>query len=235
MYRILIVDDSVCELNTIVKCINDYLVKNNIIAEIYAANSIKEIKFSNDYHAAFLDIEMPNINGFEIASMLKNKNSNIKIIFVTHLATLIYKAVHLFPLFDFIRKEYLQEEISNVLNKLFVVLAEENNSQSYNINNGTYFEIVHYKDIQYFEVVKNTLYCYTDTNTYSETKTLKVLLEQLPEDRFLKINKSLVINMEKVKRLETDSVIMENDQNLPLNKRKCSKLRNEILLYASNR
>ncbi len=55
-----------------------------------------------DMHILFLDIDMPGIDGMEIAKRLEQTERRVKVIFVTNHADMVFTAIHYRP-FRFIR------------------------------------------------------------------------------------------------------------------------------------
>ncbi len=112
MIRIAVCDDD-REFSARLKLlINKYYFEEKV--EFYAAvfNSGMGLLFGKkDYNAVFLDIDMPNIGGFEIAEKL---SSDILIVFVTAHDELVYSSLKFRP-FRFIRKGHLENELPKVL------------------------------------------------------------------------------------------------------------------------
>lgn len=62
----------------------------------------------------FLDIDMPGITGMDIAKYMRKQNPKTELIFVSNYSELVFEAIRYRP-FRFLRKEYLQEELSEAL------------------------------------------------------------------------------------------------------------------------
>ena len=82
--KILICDDEYTNLEILKKHITEYTAAHCIKADIYATTSPKKIfENSTSYDLAFLDIQMPDIDGITIAKELKERNEKVVIFFVT--------------------------------------------------------------------------------------------------------------------------------------------------------
>lgn len=79
---LLLVDDEELQLTRLKKCVSNILPEAELL---YSTNPIKAYEESKDkdIDIAFLDIEMPGMNGIKLAKKLKDKNPLINIIFVT--------------------------------------------------------------------------------------------------------------------------------------------------------
>ncbi len=80
--KILLVDDEELQLMRLEKATKSVLLNGEFFAYTNPKKAFEENE-NNDIDIAFLDIEMPEINGIQLAKKLKKANSNIKIIFVT--------------------------------------------------------------------------------------------------------------------------------------------------------
>ena len=82
--KILICDDEYTNLEILKKYITEYTAAHCIKADIYATASSKDVfESSTSYDLAFLDIQMPDIDGISVAKELKNRNQKVVIFFVT--------------------------------------------------------------------------------------------------------------------------------------------------------
>ena len=86
--KIIIVDDEITSLQTfLTEIINDTEIEYKFFKD--NKNEILKYIDENNINACFLDINMPNINGIDLAKSIIDINSNIKIVFVTGLNTTI--------------------------------------------------------------------------------------------------------------------------------------------------
>ena len=118
--NIAIVDDEVIFLKLFQNTLtNKY---GELITSIKCINSASKIldEFL-DYDIIFLDIEMPNISGVEVASIInseKGDNDNPYIIFLTNKESLVFEALKEQP-YSFVRKSNLEDIIAclNTINR----------------------------------------------------------------------------------------------------------------------
>ena len=81
-----------------------------------AAYGLKQIK-TDSFNLAFLDIEMPGINGLEIAQELKETKPEVKVIFVTAYNQYAIQAIKQ-AAFDYLLKPVDPDELKNTINRL---------------------------------------------------------------------------------------------------------------------
>lgn len=122
--RIAICDDDRIILNILKGMILQELQINGLFCEevdVFDSGYklLNEYK-QKSYDVIFLDIKMPDINGFEIAEALREISFKTFIIFVTTESDLVFSSFDFQP-FHFIRKypsEHLEVQLKNVIKKL---------------------------------------------------------------------------------------------------------------------
>jgi two-component system response regulator YesN len=135
MYQILIADDEPIERAVLYRTIKKYY--KNQLEVIQAENGRRAVELfdENSCHIALLDIEMPGINGLEAARLIREKNKNCSIIFLTAFDDFNYakKAISVRVL-DYLLKPSSDEELIAVLDEA-IHLAEISEKKSGNIIN----------------------------------------------------------------------------------------------------
>ena len=82
--RILICDDETKNINDLQKYIEEYMNNRGVSFEIEATtNPIGVVKSDAIYDLVFLDIQMPELDGFKVARELKERNSKVVVFFIT--------------------------------------------------------------------------------------------------------------------------------------------------------
>ena len=109
-----------------------------------------------EYDAVFLDIDMPQVNGFDIAEQM-NRKGKVFIIFVTMHDELVYSSIRFQP-FRFIRKSHLTEELPEVLKELHSAVCKRRAGQkfAFRTREGTVFLDV--GSITYIEIYGHWLH-----------------------------------------------------------------------------
>lgn len=128
IFNIIIVDDEFYAL----KAIETALKWDEIgIKEVYTAANIKQAKdilTTRDIHIMLCDIEMPQGNGLELLSWIKERNPAIKCIFITCHAEFNYaqKAVELGAM-EYILKPVSKEKLTEIVRKAIRDIKSEKN------------------------------------------------------------------------------------------------------------
>lgn len=117
MYHIFICDDEKRELGILREKLEICLQKQKKeyeIQEFSDGNRLLEELKHQIPQIIFLDIEMPDISGMELAEQIFSSHINTNIIFVTNRDELVFQAIHYQP-FRFIRKDELDNELEEAI------------------------------------------------------------------------------------------------------------------------
>lgn len=164
----------------------------------------------------FLDIEMPEINGFELLKKLKKFDGSV--VFVTAHSNYAVKAFK-FSALDYILKpidtadlrqtidKYKKSHsiapdsdmIKQLLNNIDLMSNPKANKLSVSTQEG--IEILNLSDVDYMKAERSyTLIKRQDKNDLMVSKPLKDFEEMLPSSKFMRIHDSYLVNLDKVVR-----------------------------------
>jgi len=191
-----------------------------LIAEYSSAVDTKKGLNDTECDLIFLDIEMPIINGFELLDVLKNKP---QIIFVTG------KTEYAFKAFDYDATDYLQKPITQERFNLGVEKALEyhklkfENTASENeyifIKSNLKKRKIFINNILWIEALGDYIKLVTTEDSHVILSTMKAFEKEVEEYSFLRIHKSYIVNLKKIKRFNSKFVEI-NNENLPLSRNK---------------
>ncbi len=163
-----------------------------------------------DCDICILDIEMPGLNGLQVAEFIKGR----KIIFTTAYKEYAAEAFDL-NVVDYVRKPIKKERLQQAFEKVEKVLKDEekNHILEWNTNLGKTViftsEIVYIKtseiDSRDKEIILNN-----NTNITLKNLSFKHLSELLPQKYFVQINKKEMINVQHVKILSSSEIILDS-------------------------
>jgi len=247
MIKAVIIDDELNAQSLLEKTLYRYFPnKFNIVEKCVSVDSgVLAIK-NHEPDLVFLDIQMPEKNGFELFEYFDV--INFEVIFTTAYNQFAIKAIkrsaldyllkpinHL-DLADAIKKFESKNEGTSAQKKLSLLL-ENLNVNDQNVSKIVFptvegFEFIHANQILYCKAESN--YCgikKIDGSIKTASKTLKFVEEILPDKSFQRIHKSYVINLNYVVRYHKSNkeVELTNGEKLPVSFRKEDEFIDAIL------
>ena len=167
------------------------------------------------FDALFLDIDMPGLDGMELAKTIRERNQYVKIIFVTNKDNLVYRTFKYAP-FRFIRKTYLEEELPETTEALRDSIAQFNATVIFNTKNGEF--CVQVCDIVYAEVKNHTITVFLIKDKLMVSKSMDELEGELGKFGFLRTHKSFLVNHIHIASIKQNKIFMDTGSDLPLSK-----------------
>jgi two-component system LytT family response regulator len=184
----------------------------------------------------FLDIQMPGLNGLEVAAQLEQQTAPL-IVFVTAYDEHAVKAFDLNAV-DYLLKPYDKERllkaIARVRDRLSdrrsrspavaTARAQTGSSERLLVPEGERLQLIDSGSIDWLEADDNYVHVHTASRNYLLRRTLQDLLVQLGEQRFARIHKSAAVNIAAIASL---TPLFKGDYEL--------SLRNGVALRLSRR
>lgn len=204
--------------------------------EIFAFSSglelIKTIKKeTKQFNILLLDIDMPDMSGFEVANVIRENNEDIIIIFISSHDNYVFDSFQYNP-FRYIRKNRISEELSIVLKSAYALCKKRERKHYVLIftDDGQYK--VEQSEIFYFEIIKRKLYVHlTDNRVLSTWKTIKEFIKELDSNDFVKIHSGCAVNMKYIKGYSNYDVTLDNEEKLLASRNGIKQLKDELTRY----
>lgn len=176
------------------------------------------LKCSEDFDLVFLDIEMPAMDGFEVAKRLKKQMKQCSIVILTSHDEYM-KQGYVVKAF-----RYLTKPINNIeFHEAISSFVEEKVSSEYillKISEKKQLLYVKIRDILYIESLGDTSAMTTVDSILTSHYTLKEWLEILDNSTFILSHRSVIINLRYVKDLGKFHVLLKNNKKLPVSVRR---------------
>ena len=204
MIRIAICDDDINYLDKI----EEYVIKagkeGDFEHRIFKSTDAREFleEFENNfYDIIILDIQMPEINGFDIA---KEVNKKSRIIFVSNFDEFVFKSFEYEPIY-YVRKCELEKLVEIVKN-----FYQSNIRKSISFDTPEMATIrLDYDDIVYIEVVKNYIRINAvNGDSFIVRGPLKNIEDKLLDFDFCKINNGMILNLAYIDKIEENEVYL---------------------------
>jgi len=242
----IIIDDEPNALVVLNKLLEMHCPQVDVVASLSNSNEgLEKIKLLNP-SIVFLDIEMPQMNGFQLLSNLEQINFHL--IFTTAYDQFAVKAFR-FNAVDYLLKpidpEELKKAVQRVAEKpLFLTQQLQHIGEIiHESEKGQLPERIAFPHAKGYKFItlKDIIYCESESNytvlhlvgepKFTVCKTLGEIEEMLTQSHFLRIHRSFLVNTNRIKEfIKSDGgfLIMENRFEIPVSRNKREEL-GEIL------
>lgn len=208
--RILIADDerpARSELHFLLEKILKELNQDSAeICEAGTGTLAEEMLEKNYFDACFLDIEMGDIKGTELADRIRKKNLDTAIIFVTAYADYAVDAFDVDAV-DYVMKPYDESRIRKDIEKLIERrLFTRKVPGPFALPAGDHIEVVPSESISYIEAIHKGSKVHCTHNVYYSSDPLIEWEKKLSPARnqFVRIHKSFIVNLDACEALVPD-------------------------------
>lgn len=167
----------------------------------------------------FLDIQMPEINGMEFARTISHRT---RVIFTTAFSQYALEGYKVSAL-DYLLKPFSFDEFLAAARKAlewFEMIESKPVAETVHENIGIFvkseYQLLHvlYEDIIYIEGLKDYVKIYTENEQRPilSLMSLKLLEEELPADRFMRVHRSYIIHKNKISSVNKNRIVIGKKQ-----------------------
>lgn len=188
-------------------------------------------KALGQFDIAFLDINMGAYSGLELAYHIRSLNLDTILIFVTNYVQYSLEGYEV-QAFRYLLKSELEEKLPGYYQKALEELQHSADEITFSAN-GEQFHIK-YQDILYMESRQRVMRLFTLTDTRSRGyfyASMEDTEKQLAPVGFLRVQRSYLVNMAHIQKLNYDKVILTNGTELPVSQKMYSSIKAKYLRW----
>ena len=191
------------------------------------SDSAAFLQSSEIFDMVFMDIDMPGLSGMETAALLRERNCNTTLIFVSSYEHFVFESIRYMP-FRFIRKSLYQEEVPEALQSWFAI--QSNQKQSITLRTGTgNANTFLLSEVIDFYAVRHDIYVLKQTHDsiqlYGRDMTMEKLEELTADTGFLRPHKSWLVNFRYIHQIFREEIILKSGDHIPLSRRRTNEIR----------
>ena len=166
----------------------------------------------------FLDIQMPKLTGFEMLELLEE---NPEIIFTTAYDQFAIKAFELNAI-DYLMKPFSKDRFHQALTKAFERMKNKQANgpaptleklkesirekagplERIFVKTGSHIDVIPIEDLYYIQAQDDYVELHSPNGRFLKKETMGNLEKQLPDDQFLRVHRSSIINTQQIEKLE---------------------------------
>ncbi len=240
MYKCVIIDDEKHAIEELSKFLES--VPNFVLFKSYldSSEALIEIKKEHKIDVAFVDIDMPKINGIELVKAIRDKVD--KVIFTTAHSKYAYDAFEV-NADGYLLKPYSLSKFITTLHKIFPDQEAINQSKS----DDDFFFVksrkdqlvymkIKYKDVIYIQSELNYVIIYTVNESIKCYLSLTEISKELNSQKgFLQFHRSYLINEEHILSILGNVLYLSNEINIPVGEKYGHNLKNYLQEKLINR
>lgn len=198
------------------RLVSEYVNKTPFL-ELVAAldNPLDAIEFlsTQSVDLVLVDIQMPDLTGIEFVRSLENAP---KVIFTTAYEKYALEGFKLNAI-DYLLKPFSYEEFLKAVQKARkqteleagIPHSIEANNQFLFLKSEYKIRRINFNDILYIEGLKDYIKVYTigEDKPVLSLSSMKALEQKLPEDKFMRVHRSFIVNLERIEVIERSRIV----------------------------
>jgi len=230
MLKIAVCDDSRVDVEMLEQAF-DGLKQYPITYDVYfgAEELLKYVTMHEEvYHLYMFDIEMPQVNGLELAKEIRKNDAKALFVFLTSYTQYVMDVFEVIT-FDYISKPITKEKLESVILKAMQYLHMIRQDFVFQFRKNQFR--LSCDDILYFEKKGRQAVIHTLSDNYKTNMTTEEIWKQLDEKVFAHIHVSYIINLGHIRAIEGDEVILDNEEHLLIARSHKQKLKEKHMEF----
>ncbi|AZB09643.1 DNA-binding response regulator [Chryseobacterium sp. G0162] len=207
--KCIIVDDEPLAISLL----EQYMQKIPFLELVFSAeNPIEALEYiqNNDSDLIFLDIQMPELTGINFMKIVGAKQKYILTTAYSEYALEGYEH----NIVDYLLKPISFERFLKSAMKAQERFSFQEEDAHFFVKSSGQQHRINFNEILYIESIKDYVNIRTDREEYIVLDTLKSMENQL-SDKFVRIHKSFIINLDKIKSIGTKKLVL-SEQEIPI-------------------
>ena len=232
MFNVSVCDDSQFDIEKIKNCLSEFSKKEHIDFNISEFSNpemlMYEVEDGKIADIFILDVEMPDMDGFELDDKIREYTETSVIIFLTshdEMASMGYKSKAL----RYVIKLNLERDIEEALESAVAEISSADDKTITLHRYNDYWRIP-YKDIICVSRISRQLVITTRLlGEITDNRGIKEFFDTLEDNRFLFIDRSCFVNIDYISRINGFSLKLKDGQVLPISRRSLKNVKQTLL------
>ena len=175
----------------------------------------------------FLDIEMPDENGFSVARRLSKLENKPLLVFTTSIETLVFDSFEHEPIWYLLKSN--MDQLPAVINKIIHKLEHTKKYLEFLISNTQHH--VPLSDILYLESKDHYIALHTQNEIYRFRGKLSDMEKQVDKRLFIRCHASYLVNFQYVKALGKGKILLCGNISIPISRNKLDETQEAFMNY----
>lgn len=179
----------------------------------------------------FMDIHLGDADGVELVREINRGSVKIPTVFLSSLEDRIAEGYDV-SAFNFLFKRQYKEKLPSLIERF---MNEIYHRKTIMIHHHDTMAMLNLTEIYYVEPENRNTAIHTAVSCYQEKSSIQNFARHLPEELFIEAYHSLYINIDHIRKVNMDSVVLDNDKELPVSRRKRKQLMTAVMRRIRNR
>lgn len=216
MIQIAICDDEPVFMEMVKQKTEEYFVSSGQEFEVSCYSSGKPLLFSKkEYQLYLLDIVLPEFSGLELADLIRTRNPECTIIFISSMHNAVYDSIRYAPL-RFIRKENLDFELPEALEAFYQRYRRSSSSLVVSFKEKEQEILLQVSKILYINSIGHYLEVHSTDGVIKVRGKMSDYEGKLSDSWFCRASHGQLLNLRFISYLSGDLVIMSDGLKVSL-------------------
>lgn len=212
MLKCIIIDDEQHSIDLL----KSYIEKISFLQLTGTFNNPLNALSSIDVDIIFIDIQMPQLSGLDFIKLVKERT---KVIVISAFKEYAFESFE-YAVLDYLLKPVSFDRLLKAVQKAMNQLAFADEDAKAGGSHKNYIVVrvdaknklqkIELEDILYIEGMKNYVTIHKEQQHITTLLNMKDLESSLPKDQFIRIHKSYIISIDKIKIIEGNQVFLNN-------------------------
>jgi DNA-binding LytR/AlgR family response regulator len=212
MLKCIIIDDEQHSIDLL----KSYIEKISFLQLTGTFNNPLNALSSIDVDIIFIDIQMPQLSGLDFIKLVKEKT---KVIVISAFKEYAFESFE-YAVLDYLLKpvsfDRLLKAVQKAMNQLAFADEDAKSGGAHKnyivvrVDAKNKLQKIELEDILYIEGMKNYVTIHKEQQNITTLLNMKDLESSLPKDQFIRIHKSYIISIDKIKIIEGNQVFLNN-------------------------
>ena len=233
-----ICDDEELSLNMVATaletCFSQYGITLTLDKYLSSQELLQAVQKNKGYQVIFLDIDMPGMDGIELAARLKKEQDGTDVIYISNCEDRVFESLQTRP-FGFVRKSSFLQDTQAVV-KLYIESRKGADNRRLELKTPDGLIQIALSDVVYIECIRDYQFFHLHPSDAPVKCRLSMarLEEMLGAHGFLRVHQGYIVNYVYIKKIGNELIELTSGASIPMSRRKKQEVFAQYLRLSRN-